>query len=141
MKGKRILRNMVVLSGGGRILVVDDDTAVARSLELIFITRSYTVRVAHSAEEAIETIAVWRPEVAVVDVMLPHMNGIELGAVLRDNYPDCKVVLVSGHPGTEELLETARREGHSFEILPKPLHPTHILDIVAELMPKISGDA
>lgn len=57
---------MAVLSGGGRILIVDDDPAVARSLELIFISRSYIVRVAHSAEEAIETIAVWRPEVATM---------------------------------------------------------------------------
>lgn len=132
---------MAILPGGGKILVVDDDSAVARSLELIFLSRAYTVRVAHSAEQAIETIASWQPEVAIIDVMLPHMNGIELGAAVKANYPQCGVVLVSGHPGTDELLETARLQGHSFEILPKPLHPTHILDLVAGLMPKMTGDA
>ncbi len=133
--------NMAILPNGGKILIVDDDPGVARSLELIFLSRAYTVRVAYSAEEAIETIATWQPDVAILDVMLPHINGIELGAAVRANYPNCGVVLVSGHPGTDALLQTAREQGHSFEILPKPLHPTHILDIVAAMLPKMTGDA
>jgi len=45
------------------------------------------------------------------------------------------VVLVSGHPGTSELLEIARSRGHQFEILAKPLHPDVMLQIVSSLLP------
>lgn len=133
---------MTTLPGGGKILVLDDDVHVAETLQMILLARGYKVQVANSAEEAIETIAGWEPDLAIVDVMLPRMNGIEFGDVLRSNYPHCQLVLVSGHPGTSELLETAHRDGHPLmEILAKPLHPTHILEIVAGLLPGLTGEA
>jgi CheY-like chemotaxis protein len=133
---------MATLPGGGRILVLDDDVHVAETLQMILLARGYKVRIANSAEEAIETIAGWEPNLAIVDVMLPRMNGIEFGDVLKANYPQCQLVLVSGHPGTSDLLETARRDGHPLlEILAKPLHPMHILEIVAGLLPGLTGEA
>jgi len=126
--------------GGSKILVVDDETTVAETLALILRSRYYEVRVAFSAEEAIEILAVWRPDLVVTDVMLPQMNGIELGCVVKANYPQCQVLLVSGHPGTTELLEIAWQRGNRFEILAKPLHPTVILDMVAGLLPGVAGD-
>ena len=106
---------------------------------MIFRGCGYEVRVAYSAEQAIETIAAWQPDLAIVDVMLPRMNGIEFGTVLKSNYPACHILLMSGHPGTAELLELAREQGHNFEILAKPLHPALILDIVAQLLPIVKG--
>lgn len=133
---------MTNLPGGGKILVLDDDVHVADTLKLILLARGYKVRVAHSAEEAIETISTWAPDVAIVDVMLPQMNGIEFGDVLRANYPNSQLILMSGHPGTADLLESARKDGHPLlEILAKPLHPSHILEIVAGLLPGMPADA
>lgn len=104
--------------------------------------RGYKVRKANSAEEAIETISNWEPELAIVDVMLPRMNGIEFGEVLHSNYPNCQLILVSGHPGTEDLLNMARKDGQPLlEILAKPLHPRRILEIVAGLLPGSTGEA
>jgi CheY-like chemotaxis protein len=133
---------MATFTGGGKILIVDDDLHVAETLELIFLARGYKARLANSAEEAIETIAGWEPEIAIVDVMLPRMNGIELGEVLRANYPKCQILLMSGHPGTADLLDEARNDGHpAMEILAKPLHPSHILELVAGLLPGATGEA
>ena len=133
---------MATLPGGQNILIVDDEVNVAQTLELIFLSRGYRVRIAHSAEDAIEIVAGWEPELAIVDVMLPRMNGIQLGEVLRSNYPNCQVVLMSGHPGTADLLESSKQNGGSqTEILAKPLHPAHILEIVAGLLPGLTGEA
>lgn len=133
---------MTTLPGGGKILVLDDDVHVAETLQMILLAKGYKVRVANSAEEAIETIAAWEPNLSIVDVMLPRMNGIEFGDVLRSNYPNCQVILMSGHPGTSDLLESAKKDGHPLlEILAKPLHPTHILEIVAGLLPGAPGEA
>jgi len=120
---------------GHRILLVDDEANITETLELIFRSRGYEVRSAFSAEQAIEIVAGWEPDLAIVDVMLPRMNGIDLGNVLRANYPKSQVLLVSGHPGTSELLEMAYAKGNKFDILAKPLHPAVILEIVANLLP------
>jgi DNA-binding NtrC family response regulator len=118
-----------------KILIVDDEAAVADSLQLIFSIRGYEVRVAYSAEQAIEVLSEWEPHLAILDVMLPQMNGIQLAGILKGNYPLCRILLISGHPGTSELLNDANAHGSSFEILAKPLHPKFILDMVSNLLP------
>ncbi|HUB30476.1 MAG TPA: response regulator [Terracidiphilus sp.] len=119
----------------GRILIVDDEVVVADSLKLIFSSQHYDVRAAYSAEAAIEVLSEWRPDLAMLDVMLPKMNGIELAGIIQSNYPSCRVLLISGHPGTAELLNEAKSHGLAYDILAKPLHPTFILDTVSGLMP------
>jgi len=115
------------------ILIVDDDPAITESLSLIFEKHGYEVRSALSAEEAIEIIARWEPDLAILDVMLPHMNGIDLAMVLKANRPFCHLVLFSGHVGTQALMEEAAKRGNMFEILSKPVHPLFMLDFVASL--------
>jgi CheY-like chemotaxis protein len=115
------------------ILIVDDDPAITESLALIFEKHGYAVRCALSAEEAIEIIAAWEPDLAILDVMLPRMNGIELAMVLKANRPACHLVLFSGHVGTPALMEEAAKRGSMFEILAKPVHPLFMLDFVASL--------
>jgi DNA-binding NtrC family response regulator len=132
---------MAATAAPRKILIVDDETAVADSLQLIFANRGYEARAVYSAEEAIEAISQWQPDLAIIDVMLPQMNGIELAGILKGNYPACQVLLISGHPGTSELLNDANAHGHSFEILAKPLHPTFILDTVSGLLPGLGNGA
>lgn len=120
-----------------RILVVDDEPAITETLSVIFSKHGYEARTAHSAEEAIETIASWEPDLAILDVMLPHMNGIDLAIVLRDNHPRCRLVLFSGHEHTQGLMEEAAKKGNVFEILTKPIHPLFMLDYVSGLFADI----
>jgi DNA-binding NtrC family response regulator len=122
---------MATMGAGRRILIVDDETAIANSLELIFSISGYETRAAYSAEQAIEIMTEWEPDVAVVDVMLPWMNGIDFAVKLEAQYPDCAIVLMSGHPGTSALISTAEQDGHSFDILAKPLHPERLLSAVS----------
>ncbi|MGA8743292.1 MAG: response regulator, partial [Terracidiphilus sp.] len=111
-----------------RILIVDDEAAIADTLVLIFQLQHYEMRVAYSAEQAIEVIAEWRPDLAILDVMLPEMNGIDLAIVIKANYPCCHVLLFSGHANTAMLLEEAGRKGYQFEVLAKPVHPSLMLE-------------
>ena len=118
---------------GRRILIVDDESVITETLAVIFSNHGYEARTALSAEEAIEIIAVWEPEIAILDVMLPCMNGIELALVLKSNHPRCRLVLFSGHQSTQALMEEAAKKGNIFEILAKPVHPLFMLDYVASL--------
>jgi len=117
-----------------RILIVDDETAIADTLALIFQLQRYEVRVAYTAERAVEMIAEWVPELAVLDVMLPEMNGIELALVIKANHPRCHVLLFSGHANTGMLLEEAGRKGYQFEILAKPVQPEVMLERASALL-------
>lgn len=115
------------------ILIVDDDPAITETLTAIFERHGYEVQCADSAETAIEIIAAWEPDLAILDVMLPRMNGIDLALVLKANRPACHLVLFSGHQGTQALMEEAAKKGNMFEILAKPVHPLFMLDFVSGL--------
>jgi CheY-like chemotaxis protein len=117
-----------------RILVVDDERIIADTLAHIFSTAGYDARPAYSAEEALRIIPQWLPQLAIFDVFLPGLNGIELAIIVRDQYADIKVLLFSGRAGTTNLLEEAQRNGYEFEILAKPVHPTMLLSTASRIL-------
>jgi CheY-like chemotaxis protein len=122
-------------SEDGRVLVVDDEKTVRQTLSLILKIHGYQTRTADSAEEALAVIADWTPHVAILDVCLPQMNGVELAGLIRRECPACQILLFSGRPESEGLLDEATRAGESFEILAKPVHPTFLLDWVGKRLP------
>lgn len=125
---------MLERAGERRILIVEDEKVVADTLGQILSAQGYNIRVAYSAEAATEKHDYWAPELAILDVMLPKMNGIELAVVLKGNYPNCHVLLFSGQPSVETLVEKAKSEGHVFDILAKPVHPSVMLNAVSTLL-------
>lgn len=121
-------------AGEIKILIVEDEKVVADTLGQILAANGYEIRVVYSAEDAVSLVAGWRPDVAILDVMLPKMNGIELALVLKHNFPECQSLLFSGQPSVEVLMQKANSEGHQFEILAKPVHPTVMLDAISSLL-------
>lgn len=121
-------------ASGYKVLVVDDEHAISDSLARIFSLRGYVVRTAYSAEQAIEIVAEWRPALAIVDVVLPKMSGIDLAILLRENHPSCHVLLVSGQLATSDLAEEAAQNGHIFNILAKPVPLHDLLETASTLL-------
>ncbi|MGC2635872.1 MAG: response regulator [Acidobacteriaceae bacterium] len=122
---------MTGVEGRRKILIVDDEAEVTHSLSAILANYEYDVRVAGTAEKAVETIAQWQPDLAIVDVVLPRMSGIDLAVVIRETHPRCQIVLFSGTQTTQSLLEEAATKGHLFEVLAKPVHPMFMVDYVS----------
>lgn len=122
-----------------RVLIVDDERMVADTLAKVFDMSGYEVRTAYSAEEGIETIAQWEPNLAVVDVMLPQMNGVEFSIVIRENHPDCCCLLFSGSEAAGGLMREAAARGHRFDILAKPAHPVEVLELVRRMLAATSA--
>src|ERR1700722_2701769 len=107
-----------------RVLVVDDESIIADTLTEILNKNGYEATAAYDGEEAIETALVKPPHLLISDVMLPGMNGVELATRMRRIFPECKVLLFSGHTQTRELLlNSTNQSGHHFELLSKPVHP------------------
>ena len=68
---------------GARILVVDDEPQIRRSLQVNFEIKNYAVRSVASGEEALETAARWKPDLVIIDLLLPSIDGIELTRIIR----------------------------------------------------------
>jgi DNA-binding NtrC family response regulator len=66
--------------------------------------------------------------------MMPELSGIDLSIQVQESCPSCRVLLFSGQATTMDLLETARTNGHAFELLTKPVHPTELLKKVREVL-------
>jgi DNA-binding response OmpR family regulator len=117
-----------------KVVIVDDERTITDTLALIFTGSGYDVRKAYSAEQAVDLIAEWRPDLAILDVVLPVMNGIDLAALLKAQYPTCRVLLFSGDTRTTELMAEAAQKGCNFEILAKPVHPTVMLEAAIKML-------
>lgn len=113
------------------ILVVDDETAIADTLTKILANSGYAAMTAYDATEAMEVALLTPPELLITDVSLPGTNGIDLAISIRRIFPDCKILLFSGHAATSNLLMAARTAGHYFTLLTKPVHPRDLLAHVA----------
>jgi DNA-binding response OmpR family regulator len=129
-----LLWGQLVVTASKRILIVEDDRSVAQTMALLLSERGYDVKSVRSAEEGFSTFEVWQPDLAILDVFLPDQNGVEMAIALRSEYPGLKILLFSGVPDTQALLEQARRRGYEFEILAKPVHPKVVFEHVEALL-------
>ncbi|HEY1766750.1 MAG TPA: response regulator [Terracidiphilus sp.] len=114
------------------VLVVDDESAIADTLTEILSRSGYAAMAAYDGNDALESALLTPPELLITDVVLPGMSGIELAITMRRIFPDCKILLFSGQASTADLLTSARREGHHFTLLSKPVHPRDLLACVAD---------
>ena len=122
---------------GPRILIVDDEKVFADTLAQIFQAEGYDCRAVYSAEQALELIAEWTPQLTVLDVMLPGMNGIDLAIGLKASHPSIAVMMISGQLATTGLAEVAAQKGHTFSILPKPFPVPDLLANASKMLARI----
>ncbi len=81
----------------GKILVVDDETAMLETLSSFFGNRGYQLMTATSAEAALKLIAQEQPALALIDIKLPGMNGIELLKIIKRDYPTTKTFVITAY--------------------------------------------
>lgn len=110
-----------------KILVADDEQMIANTLMLILNRSGFEARAVYSGEAAVEATNSFHPDVLISDVVMPGMTGIEAAILIRSRRPDCKILLFSGQATSADLLQDARVQGHSFEVIPKPVHPVDLL--------------
>jgi CheY-like chemotaxis protein len=110
-----------------KVLVADDEQVIANTLAIILNQAGFEARAVYSGEKAIESLDTFAPDMLISDVIMTGMTGIEAAIQTRQKLPNCKILLFSGQAATADLLERARGQGHEFEILAKPVHPTDLL--------------
>ncbi|HKC38361.1 MAG TPA: hybrid sensor histidine kinase/response regulator, partial [Gemmatimonadales bacterium] len=89
--------------GGGpkRILIVDDNVDAAAALAALIRKDEHTVAVAHSGATGLETARTFQPDIALIDLGMPGMNGFEVAERMRAAHQDVLLIAVSGYSGEE----------------------------------------
>ena len=121
-----------------RILIVDDNLMVRESYAELLRGRGYLVEQVSNGEEALKFLSEQSVDLAIVDVMMPTMGGLELRQRMIESAPDVKTILVTGHSArVEELVQDDPdfRSGRT-DILSKPVHPVKLLAEVEKRMPE-----
>jgi DNA-binding NtrC family response regulator len=115
-----------------RVFVVDDEYFIASTLATILRSQGFDATSFIEPLEALRAARSDAPDLLISDVVMPVVSGIELAVRILKLCPDCKILLFSGQAATSSMLEIARTNGHNFEVLSKPVHPSDLLQKIRE---------
>jgi DNA-binding NtrC family response regulator len=111
-----------------RIMVVDDEAVVRQSLYQWFTEDGYDVDAAADAAEALRLLQVGRYDLALVDIKMPGMDGMELQRRLREIDPELTVIIITAYASVETAVQ-ALKQG-AFDYVTKPIDPDHLAHMV-----------
>ena len=111
-----------------KVLVVEDDPTVQEVLSTLLRFDGCVVRVAGDGAEGLEAASRDRPDVVLLDVMMPGMDGFEVCRLLKSEADPPKVVMVTAKTSTED--ERRGRAAGADEYLRKPFSPLELLRAV-----------
>jgi DNA-binding NtrC family response regulator len=115
------------------VFIVDDEHLIASTLAAILNMHGYSATSFTSPLEALAAAGLRAPDLLISDVVMPVLSGVDLAIQIKAECPDCKILLFSGQASTQDLLEDARRHGHDFQVLQKPIHPSAMLASIRAL--------
>jgi CheY-like chemotaxis protein len=99
------------------VLIVDDEAPIRRVLGRIVEAHGYSILEAGDGVEALEVLGENEIDLAIVDLMMPRMDGLELMSRMRAENPGTKVIVISAF---EEIIDLAERERDVVTTLKKP---------------------
>ena len=133
--GKLKLIAQVSIDRSGRVLVVDDDAVIRETLATALCDEGYAVRCAEDGRVALDILATWRPDVIVLDLMMPVMNGhafLAAKAALESAARIPVVVMSAAHQISRQAAAL-----NAAAVFPKPFDLGALLDTVARLVTEV----
>ena len=101
-----------------RILIIDDDENIRKVLQTILEDEGYQVDTAETAKKGIEKSNESYYNLALIDVRLPDMEGIELLSRLRDTKPKMRKIIVTGYPTLQNAVAAVNRNADAYIMKP-----------------------
>ena len=110
------------------ILSIDDETVILDSIRKILSAEGFAVRTSPDAESALAALRTQPPDIALIDLKLPVLSGMELLEIIRTEFPHVAVIMMTGY-STPENAVAALHNG-AFDFLPKPFAFEELLSAV-----------
>ncbi len=122
-----------------RVLIIDDDRDTAEFLKLLVEPRGDLARTASDAAQAREILRSWRPEVVLMDLMLPDADGIDLLRDFKEASPETQVIMVTGYGSVPKAVEAMK--GGAFSFIEKPVDADVLLVMLDKATEKLQLSA
>jgi DNA-binding NtrC family response regulator len=117
-----------------RILIIDDDENIRKVLQAILEDEGYIVETAETAKKGIEKSEKAFCNLALIDVRLPDMEGIELLTRLRNTKPKMRKIIVTGYPTLQNAVSAVNKGADAYVM--KPFEVEKILQTIREQLKK-----
>jgi DNA-binding response OmpR family regulator len=122
------------MSNAPKVLIVDDDPNILMSLEFLMRKDGYKVFIARNGNEAMELLEQNRPDLTLLDIMMPDVDGYAICAHVKssDHLKDCKIVFISAKTHEADI-----RKGYDYGAdlyITKPFSTKNVVMIVKDLL-------
>jgi len=118
-----------------KILIVDDQKEVRELVEITLRSEDYKILQAKNAREAIETVKAEKPDLVIMDIMMPgDMDGLKATRILKESpqTKDCKIIMLTAKGQTTDLDEGIKAGADGYFI--KPFSPLDLIKKVGEVL-------
>lgn len=120
-----------------KIAIIEDDQAIAEMYRLKFDAEGYDVQIAENGRIGLELAETMRPDIILLDIMMPEMNGDEMLAKLRNSSfgKDVKVIILT-NMGEQEAPASLKKLGVSAFIVKAEMTPRQVAELVKQTLAK-----
>ena len=113
-----------------RILVVDDDKEITETVRAILEDEGYLVDVAATGNDAVKMTQDSAYDLAILDIRLPDMEGVELLTLMKDAVPRMRKIMLTGYPSLQNAVSALNNKADAYLI--KPVNLEKLLRLVRE---------
>jgi two-component system sensor histidine kinase/response regulator len=116
-----------------KIAIIEDDTAISQMYRFKFEAENYTIETAENGKLGLELVEKFKPDIILLDLMMPEMSGDEMLALLRQQPwgRDIKVIILT-NKGEQEIPDSIKQLNVSAVILKADMTPRQVAELVKE---------
>ena len=120
-----------------KLLIVDDEVEICDFLKSFFEERNFEVKTASSGQAALDVAEQFRPNVMLLDIKMPVMDGIQVLGSIKKKYPKTKVIMVTALETRDKIEECLRLGADNY--ITKPLSLEYLENDVREKIESLSS--
>ncbi len=111
-----------------KVLIVDDDRDIVTIVSTILGGRGWDIRAAYNGQEALEAVTLSKPDIILLDIMMPEMNGIEVLKRIKKIDADARIIMITAFGDVESYLDSM--ELGAYEYINKPFETDELLEMI-----------
>ena len=117
-----------------RVLLVDDEPNILTAVEFILKQQGLEIDKAMNGERALRKMDIFKPDIIILDVMMPGMSGFEVAKVIRSNpaYEDVRIIFLTAKGTMEDKMNGYANGGEIY--LTKPFENSELISIINEVV-------
>ena len=122
-----------------KLLIVDDEAEICDFLKSFFEERNYEVKTAFSGQAALQVVEQFRPQVVLLDIKMPGIDGVQTLGTLKKKFPRIKVIMVTALETRDKIEECLRLGADNY--ITKPLSLEYLENDVREKIESLTGSS